>query len=67
MGRGATLLPLGIELSSTLTARGAPPYSETTSNPLPLFARYAPRNTLRAADYVAWDVRVSRVIHFESV
>jgi hypothetical protein len=58
--RGGASLPLGFEVSSILTARSAPPYSATTSAPLPLFTRYEPRNRRRGGDFVSWDVRVGR-------
>jgi hypothetical protein len=58
--RGGTKLPLGFEVSTILTARSAPPYSATTSAPLPLFTRYEPRNRRRGDDFLSWDVRLGR-------
>jgi hypothetical protein len=58
--RGGASLPLGFEVSSILTARSAPPYSATTSAPLPLFTRYEPRNRRRGGDFVSWAVRMGR-------
>jgi hypothetical protein len=58
--RGGARLPLGFELSSILTARSAPPYSATTSTPLPFFTRYEPRNRRRGDDFLSWDARIGR-------
>ena len=58
--RGGASLPLGFEASSILTARSAPPFSATTSAPLPLFTRYEPRNRRRGGGFSSWDVRVGR-------
>ena len=58
--RGGARLRLGVETSTILTARSAPPYSATTSAPLPLFTRYEPRNRRRGDDFFSWDVRVGR-------
>lgn len=58
--RGSASLPVGLEVSSILTARSAPPYSAITSAPLPLFTRYEPRNRRRGDDLLSWDVRIGR-------
>ncbi|HEU0091466.1 MAG TPA: hypothetical protein VFS78_05100, partial [Vicinamibacteria bacterium] len=58
--RGGVRLPLGFEASSIFAARGAPPYSATTSAALPLFARYEPRNRRRGDDFFSWDIRLGR-------
>ena len=58
--RGGVHLPLGFEASSIVTARSAPPYSATTSMPLPLFVRYEPRNRRRGDDLFSWDIRFGR-------
>jgi hypothetical protein len=58
--RGGASLPLGLEVSSILTARSAPPYSATTSAPLPFFTRYEARNVRRGDDFFSWDVRIGR-------
>jgi hypothetical protein len=58
--RGGASLPLGFEVSTILTARSAPPYSATTSAPLPFFTRYELRNRRRGGDLFSWDIRVGR-------
>jgi hypothetical protein len=58
--RGGASLPRGFEVSSILTTRSAPPYSATTSAPLPFFTRYEPRNRRRGDGFLSWDVRVGR-------
>ncbi len=64
--RAAASLPLGFEASSILSARSAPPYSATTSAPLPLFTRYEPRNRRRGGGFFSWDVRLGRSTRFGS-
>ena len=58
--RGGTRLPFGIEVSTIFNARSALPYSAVTSDPLPLFTRYEPRNRRRGDSFLSWDVRVGR-------
>lgn len=58
--RGSASLPLGFEVSSILSARGPPPYSATTSAPLPRFTRFEPRNGRRGDGFFSWDVRIGR-------
>lgn len=58
--RGHATFRLGVEVSTIFTARSAPPYSATTSAPLPLFTRYEPRNQRRGDSFFSWDVRIGR-------
>jgi outer membrane receptor for ferrienterochelin and colicin len=58
--RGGARLPLGLQASTIVAARSAPPYSATTSAPLPRFTRFEPRNRRRGDDFFSWDVRVGR-------
>jgi hypothetical protein len=58
--RGGARLPLGLDASSIFTARSAPPYSATTSAPLPLLTRYEPRNRRRGGGFSSWDIRLGR-------
>jgi hypothetical protein len=60
VARGGARLPLGFEVSSIVTARSAHPYSAITSAPLPLFARFEPRNRRRGDGYMSVDVRLGR-------
>jgi len=59
--RGASSLPLGFHASSIFSARSAPPYSATTSAPLPLFTRYEPRNRRHGDGFFSWDLRIGRM------